>query len=176
VVCKAFDTKGLVLLCSSFSKSLCPGYRVGWVVPGRWQSAVRWLKYTSTLAPPTLAEYTLAEFLESGGYDPYMRRVRRTYAGHLAALSQAVRRYFPEESRLTRPAGGFVLWVQLPQAVDSLELYRRALEVGIAITPGYLFSPTQQFRSFVRLNAANWSDRAGQAIQTLGGLIARLAR
>jgi DNA-binding transcriptional MocR family regulator len=94
------------MLCSSFSKSLCPGYRVGWVAPGRWKAAMRWLKYTSTLA-----KYTIAEFLESGSYDPYIRRMRRMYARHVAALSQAVQRSFPEESRLTRPAGGFVLWV-----------------------------------------------------------------
>jgi DNA-binding transcriptional MocR family regulator len=175
-VAKAYDHQGLVMLCSSFSKSLCPGYRVGWVVPGRWKSAMRWLKYTSTLATPTLAEYTIAEFLASGSYDPYMRRIRRTYARHVAALSQAVRRFFPKECRLTRPAGGFVLWVQLPETVDSLELYRRALKVGIAITPGYLFSATKQFRNFIRLNAANWSDRAERAIDQLGDMIAHLAR
>ncbi|MBN1658525.1 MAG: PLP-dependent aminotransferase family protein [Anaerolineae bacterium] len=170
-VAKAYDRSGLVMLCSSFSKSLCPGYRVGWVVPGRWQPAVRWLKYTSTLASPTLAEYAIAEFLESGKYDPYIRRTRRTYTRHVAALSQAVQRHFPAECRLTRPAGGFVLWVQLPERVDSLVLYRQALQAGIAITPGYLFSPTNQFRNFIRLNAANWSDAAERAIETLGRLI-----
>ncbi|MGD8399066.1 MAG: PLP-dependent aminotransferase family protein, partial [Anaerolineae bacterium] len=171
-VAKAYDRRGLVMLCSSFSKSLCPGYRVGWVVPGRFESAVRWLKYTSSLASPTLAEYTLAEFLEGGSYDPYMRRLRRTYARHVAALSQAVRRFFPEACKLTRPAGGFVLWVELPPSVDSLVLYRRALAAGIAITPGYLFSPSDHYRNFVRLNAANWSDRAEVAVERLGGMIA----
>jgi DNA-binding transcriptional MocR family regulator len=173
VVAKAYDRTGLVMLCSSFSKSLCPGYRVGWVIPGRWQPAVRWLKYTSTLASPTLAEHAIAEFLESGKYDPYIRRTRRTYARYVASLSQAVQRHFPTECRLTRPAGGFVLWVQLPEGVDSLVLYRQALQAGIAITPGYLFSPTNQFRNFIRLNAANWLDSAEHAIETLGRLIAQ---
>ena len=171
-VAKAYDKEGLVMLCSSFSKSLCPAYRVGWAVPGRYRSAIRWLKYTSSLAAPTLSEYAIAEFMAGGGYDPYLRRIRRTYARHVAALSQAVRRFFPEETRLTRPGGGFVLWVQLPEHVDSLVLYKRALEAGIAITPGYLFSPTAQYRNFIRLNAANWSEEAERGVERLGELIA----
>jgi DNA-binding transcriptional MocR family regulator len=174
-VAKAYDRKGLVMLCSSFSKSLCPAYRVGWIVPGRFKRAITWLRYTSSLASPTLCEGAIAEFLASGSYDPYMRRTRRTYARYVAAMSQTVRRYFPEASRLTRPTGGFVLWVQLPEAVDSLELYRRALEAGIAITPGYLFSATDQYRNFIRLNAANWSEGTEQATRRLGEMIGALA-
>ncbi|RJQ50299.1 MAG: PLP-dependent aminotransferase family protein [Desulfobacteraceae bacterium] len=174
-VAKAYDDKGLVMLCSSFSKSLCPGYRVGWVVPGRFMASIRWLKYTTSLATPTLSEYAIAEFLAGGSYDPYIRRIRRIYERHVGALSQAVGRFFPPECRLTRPGGGFVLWVQLPARVDSLHLYRQALSAGIAITPGYLFSSTNQYRNFVRLNAANWSDEAEQAIQHLGEMIAALS-
>jgi DNA-binding transcriptional MocR family regulator len=175
-VAKAYDRDGWVMLCSSFSKTLSPGYRVGWVVPGRFRSTVEWLKYTSSLASPTLSEYTIAEFMASGGYAPYLRRVRRIYERHVAAMSQAVRRYFPERTKLTRPGGGFLLWVQLPDSVDSLELYKRALGAGIAITPGYLFSATDQYHHFIRLNAANWSDEADTAIERLGQIIERLGR
>jgi DNA-binding transcriptional MocR family regulator len=136
---------------------------------------IRWLKYTTSLASPTLSEYAIAEFLTSGSYDPYIRHIRRIYERYVGALSQAVRRFFPPECRLTRPGGGFLLWVQLPAHVDSLHLYRQALSAGIAVTPGYLFSPTNQYRSFVRLNAANWSDEAEQAIQRLGEMIAALS-
>jgi DNA-binding transcriptional MocR family regulator len=174
-VVKAYDRKGLVMLCSSFSKALCPGYRVGWAVPGRFKPAVEWLKYTASLAAATLPEHAVAEFLASGSYDPHLRRIRRVYGSHLASLSRAVTRCFPEGTRLTRPAGGFVLWVQLPDAVDSLELYKRALKARIAITPGYLFSASQQYRNFIRLNAANWSDEAERAIERLGELVVALA-
>ena len=174
LVAKAYDHEGLVMLCSSFSKDLCPAYRVGWVVPGRFRETVEWLKYTSTLANPTLSEHAIAEFMASGSYDPYLRRIRRIYTRHVASMSQAVRRFFPEATKLTRPAGGFVLWVQLPDSVDSLTLYRRALDVGVAITPGYLFSATEQYSNFIRLNAANWSDKAERAIQRLGRLIPQL--
>jgi DNA-binding transcriptional MocR family regulator len=173
-VAKAYDREGWVMLCSSFSKTLCPGYRVGWVVPGRFRSTIRWLKYTSSLAAPTLSEYTIAEFMASSGYAPYLRRIRRTYERHVASMSQAVRRYFPEQTKLTRPAGGFLLWVQLPDSVDSLVLYKRALEAGIAITPGYLFSATNQYHHLIRLNSANWSAQAEAAIERLGHIIESL--
>ena len=156
---------------STFSKSLAPGYRVGWVVPGRYREGVAWLKYTTSLASPTPSEYAIAEFMAGGSYNPYLRRIRRVYARRVAAMSEAVRRYFPEETRLTRPAGGFVLWVQLPEAVDSLDLYRRALARGIAITPGYLFSAAGYYPNFIRLNAANWSEEAERAVEELGSLI-----
>lgn len=173
-VAKAYDRNGLVMLCSSFSKTLAPGYRVGWVVPGRFQSAVRWLKYTSSLAAPTLSERAIAAFMGSGSYGPYLRRTRRAYERRVASMSRAVRRAFPEETKLTRPKGGFLLWVELPQAVDSLALYEQAHRVGIAITPGYLFSATDEYRNFIRLNAANWSEEAEAAIDRLGEIITRL--
>lgn len=174
-VAKAYDRKGLVLLCSSFSKDLCPSYRVGWVAPGRFRQKVEWLKYTSTLATATLPQLAVAEFLDSGGYDHHLRRIRRVYARRVASMMQAVRRFFPAGTRVTRPGGGFVLWVQLPESVDSLELYKLALQAGIAITPGYVFSTTDQFRHFIRLNAANWSEEGEQVIARLGRLMAKLA-
>ena len=174
-VAKAHDKKGLVLLCSSFSKDLCPGSRVGWVAPGRFKATIERLKYTSSLATPTLPQLAIAEFLASGSYDYHLRRVRRTYARYVAGLSQAVRRYFPEDTRLTRPVGGFVLWIQLAENVDSLALYKRASQAGIAITPGTLFSATDQYRNFIRLNAANWSPEAERAVARLGEMVARMA-
>ena len=174
-VAKAYDREGLVMLCSSFSKSLCPGYRVGWLVPGRFYETCEWLKYTSSLAAPTLSEYAIAEFIGGGGYHPYLRRTRTIYKRQVSAMSQAVGRFFPDETKLTRPAGGFLLWVELPKTVDSLVLHKQALEAGIAITPGHLFSATNQYPNFVRLNAANWSEEAEWAIERLGWLIERLA-
>ncbi len=170
-VCKAYDRKGLVLLCSSFSKDLVPGYRVGWVVPGRFKATIEWLKYTTNVATATLPQVAIAKFLESGGYDHHLRSIRRMYAGFVSQLSQAVMRYFPEGTRVTHPNGGIVLWVQLPDYVDSLELYKQALQAGITLAPGYMFSATQQYRNFIRLNAAWWSYEADRAIQRVGELV-----
>jgi DNA-binding transcriptional MocR family regulator len=171
-VCKAYDRKGLVLLCSSFSKDLVPGYRVGWVAPGRFRATIEWLKYTTNVATATLPQVAIAKFLESGGYDHHLRSIRRLYASFVAQLSQAVMRYFPEGTRVTRPNGGIVLWVQLPDYADSLELYKQALQVGITLAPGYIFSATHQYKNFIRLNAAWWSYETDRAMQRLGELVA----
>ncbi len=171
-VCKAYDHKGLVLLCSSFSKDLVPGYRVGWVVPGRFKATIEWLKYTTNVATATLPQVAIAKFLESGGYDHHLRSIRRMYAGFVSQLSHAVMRYFPEGTRVTRPNGGIVLWVQMPDYVDSLELYKQALLDGITLAPGYMFSATEQYRNFIRLNAAWWSYETDRAMRRLGELVA----
>jgi DNA-binding transcriptional MocR family regulator len=175
MVCKAFDTKGLVMLFSSFSKDISAGLRVGWVAPGRYQAEVEWLKFSISAAAPTLGQKVIARFLDSGGYDQHLRRIRREYARNLDLLSNAVSRYFPGDMSLTRPAGGFVLWVGLPENVDSLELYARARQAGITLAPGYIFSPTQQFPNFIRLNASEFSYSTERALERLGGMISELA-
>lgn len=175
LVTKAFDQKGLVMLCSSFSKDISPSLRVGWVAPGRYKSAIEWLKFTLSAATATLPQMAIAEFLESGGYDHHIRRLRREYASNVAKLNDAVTRTFPQGTRVTRPSGGYVLWVQLPETVDSLELYSLALQGGITLAPGYLFSPTNQFYNFIRLNAAAWSYSIERALDKLGDMIVELA-
>ena len=175
LVAKAFDTKGLVMLCSSFSKDISPALRVGWVAPGRYKSELEWLKFTSNSATATLPQMAVAEFLESGGYDHHLRTIRREYANNVNLLSQAVTRYFSPETRVTRPTGGFVLWVQLPENVDSLELYKLALKNNITLTPGYLFSATNQFSNFIRLNAAAWTYPIERAVERLGKMVSDLA-
>lgn len=175
IVCKAFDTKGLVMLLSSFSKDISPGLRVGWLAPGRYRAEVEWLKFTLSASSPTLPQMAIAEFLESGGYDQLLRRIRREYARNVRLMSDAVMRYFPEGTRLTRPSGGFVLWVQLPENVDSLELYKMALQGGITLAPGHVFSATYQFPNFIRLNAAEFSYTTERAIERLGAMIVELA-
>jgi DNA-binding transcriptional MocR family regulator len=174
LVCKAFDTKGLVILLSSFSKDISPGLRVGWIAAGRYSSEVEWLKFTIS-SSPTLPQMAIAEFLETGSYDQHLRRIRRNYARNVELMSDSVMRYFPAGTRLTRPTGGFVLWVQLPEKVDSLELYKRALQNGITLAPGHVFSATFQFSNFIRLNAATFNYSTERAIERLGEMIRQLA-
>jgi DNA-binding transcriptional MocR family regulator len=174
VVAKSYDQKGLVMLCSSFSKDIAPAYRVGWAAPGRFREQVEWLKYTSTMATATLPQLAIAEFLASGGYHHHMRGIRRAYERNVASMVQAVERHFPEGTRTTRPTGGFVVWVQLPDGIDSMELYKKSLKQGIAITPGYIFSSTDRYRNFIRLNAANWSETIERALEKLGKCIVEL--
>src|SRR5262249_23102783 len=114
-VAKSYDRHGLVLLCSSFSKVLAPGFRVGWVEAGRFGREVERLKFLTTLATASLPQLVLAKFLESGGYDRHLRSLRRAFNDHVQAMSRAIAKYFPPGTRITRPAGGYLLWVELPK-------------------------------------------------------------
>jgi DNA-binding transcriptional MocR family regulator len=167
---KSYDTKDLVLWCSSFSKTLAPGLRVGWVAAGRYARAIEELKFASTLATNTLAQAAIAEFLLHGGYDHHLRGLRKAAAVQVQNVAQAVRRSFPEGTRLSSPAGGFVIWVELPANRDSLKLHRLAIKAGISIAPGPIFSARRRFRNCLRLSAFFWNERVDRAIETLGQL------
>ena len=170
-VAKAFDSRGLVILCSSFSKTIAPGYRVGWIAPGRFAPQVERLKAVTSLTTSVPPQFAIAEFLANGGYEFHLRRLRRTYIRQMSLLSQAVGRYFPEGTRVSRPDGGFVLWVEMPETVDSLKLYEQAREQGITFAPGPLFSALPgKFRNCLRLNAAFWSDKVAEGVVLLGRL------
>ena len=174
VVAKSFDRKGIVLLMSSFSKDVSPTYRIGWLTGGRYKSDVERWKLATTHSTAQLTQLAIAEFLDSGGYDHHLRKIRRVYSQKVAQMAHAVLRYFPKGTRVTSPEGGYVLWVQMPDKVDSLALYQRALKALITIVPGYLFSATPRYRNYIRLNAAYMSFSAERAIQRLGELAAEL--
>lgn len=146
-VCKAWDRNGLVLTCSSFSRTLAPGYRVGWIAPGRYHREVERLKKVLNLATASPTQLAIAEFLTSGGYDRHLRTIRRAYAERVAQLRAAVLRHFPAGTRVTRPDGGYVVWVEMPRQFDSFRLYEQALEAGIGIAPGMLFTNGDDYRS-----------------------------
>ena len=169
---KAFDTAGLVMHCGSFSKSLAPGYRVGWVAAGRFAQKVERLKLMTTLSASLPAQAAIADYLQHGGYDRHLRRLRYALEEQQSALLAAVARHLPAETRVTQPAGGYFLWLELPERVDSLKLFQLALAQGISIAPGPIFSPTRRFRNCIRLNYGHpWDERCEQALETLGRII-----
>jgi DNA-binding transcriptional MocR family regulator len=174
---KTFDRNGSVLLCSSFSKTLAPGYRIGYIAAGRWHDQVLALKKSSTLAGATLPALAIAEFLKNGGYDRYLRSLRLKYRQQVARMREAIVETFPEGIGLSRPQGGFVLWCELPKTVDSVALFRQARSAGISIAPGPLFSAQNDFQNYIRLNCGHpWSPQIERSIGILGHLVKRLAR
>ncbi|HTH93693.1 MAG TPA: PLP-dependent aminotransferase family protein [Rhodocyclaceae bacterium] len=168
---KTYDDKGLVLHCASFSKSLTSAYRVGWAIPGRYRYQVEKLKFLNTLTTPSIPQIAIAEYLAHDGYEHHLRHVRKTYAQQAKMMRAAVERFFPEGTRTSQPMGGYVLWVELPTGVDSMRLYERALQHGITIGPGYMFSATTGYNNFIRLNYSyTWSPDIEQALKTIGRL------
>jgi DNA-binding transcriptional MocR family regulator len=171
---KSWDTDGRVLLCSSFGKTLAPALRVGWCAPGRYLERVRRLKFTNTLGTPVVLQKTVSDFLRNGGYDHHLRSIRRAYHQQLQLCSQAILRSFPEGTRLSRPEGGFILWVELPHGVDTLVLHQEALRHRINTAPGPLFSVKDRYRTCLRMSCGiPWSDTIHDAVRTLGDLAKR---
>ena len=171
-VAKAFDEHGWVMLCDSFTKTLSPGYRVGWVAPGRFKAKVEFLKFVNTAASPSLPQMAIAEFLRNGAFDHHLRKIRRLYAQQTQRMTEAIGRYFPPGTKATRPTGGMCLWVELPPHISALKVYQRALASKISTAPGPIFSPKQKFQNFVRLNCGNpWSEAVESAVRELGRII-----
>lgn len=167
---KSFDRSDLVIYCSSFSKTIAPGYRVGWAIAGRFQGEMERLKMMMNIATASPTQLALAEFLATGGYDHHLRTIRRIHARNISQMADAVVRYFPAGTCMTRPAGGFILWVEMPAWTDAIRLYHRALECGISIVPGPLFSLSNKYGNHIRLSAAQWDERIERGIRTLGEL------
>lgn len=169
---KAFDRSDQVLLCSSFSKTLAPGYRVGWVLAGpRYMPKLHQLKLFSNLGSPVLPSLAIADFLQSGGFDHHLRQTRRLYASQVHHMREAVLDSFPDGTTVSCPRGGFVLWVELPLRLDSRLFYPRALQLGMTFGPGPIFSARGRFRNFMRLCAPYWSKENEPRLRALGDLL-----
>jgi DNA-binding transcriptional MocR family regulator len=170
--CKSFDKKGLVLHCSSFSKSLTPGHRIGWTIPGRFKDQVIKLKRMHTVATNTLSQSAIALFLSNGRYELHLRHLRKALHTQSLRYVQAVSEYFPDDTRMTRPQGGFVLWIEMNKKINAYKLHKRALKHNIGIAPGQIFSSRAQFENCFRLSYGEpWSHRIDEGIKTLGKLI-----
>lgn len=173
---KSYDDEGSVMLCSSFSKTFSPGFRIGWALPGRHYERVLSLKFTNTIGVPELLQAAAAEFLGSGAHHRLLRKLRRTYAGQVQQFAEAITRNFPEQTKVSRPTGGYVLWVVMPEGVDSIELYQEALKHGIGITPGAVFSASGRYRNCIRINCGMpWTREVELGIERLGELARKLA-
>lgn len=169
---KSFDRRGLVLDCGSFAKSLAPGYRIGWVAAGRYAKSIQRRKMMSTLATSIPVQNALAGYLDAGVYDRFLKGLRQKLAAGQAQMLAALQRHLPSGYQVTRPEGGYFLWVQLAAGVDTIELHRRALARGVSIAPGPIFSARRVFRNCVRLNYGHPSASEIEAgVRVLGDLL-----
>lgn len=173
--CKTFDERGLVLWCGSVSKTLAPGYRVGWVAPGRFKEQILRLKRHHAISSTSLTQEVVANFLETGRYENHLRKLRQTLHANCLQFTRAISEYFPEGTSASRPQGGFVLWVELPRKVNTLDLYEKAMLQKISIAPGRMFTLQQQFKNCLRLNyGLLWNEKLDLTLKTLGKIAERL--
>ena len=172
----AFDRKGLVMHCSSFSKTLAPGYRIGWAAAGKFAEKVQRTKLMTTLSASIPVQAGIADYLQHGGYDRHLRKLRAALRAQLDAMNLALRRAMPKGVSWTCPSGGYFVWLELPEAIDAMDLHRLAIARGISLAPGPIFSARHAYRHCVRLNFGHpWAPPIENAIRTLGELLSELS-
>lgn len=169
---KAYDLNNLVLSCSSFSKTLAPGYRIGWVLAGRYRKRVLELKQATFSATSSINQLAIAEFLSSGQYDRHLVRLRKAMHDQIEKGRYLIARSFPPGTCISSPQGGNVLWVEMPRGCNCIEIFNRALQKNIGTTPGILFSATRRFKNYLRINCGSpWDETNERAMGTLGKIV-----
>jgi DNA-binding transcriptional MocR family regulator len=171
-----YSRSGRVLTCGSFSKTAAPGYRIGWLIAGKYIGEITQLKRSFSCSSGLLQQLTLSEFMASGDYDRYLKTLRPELQCNAERMTAMVAQHFPTETRTSKPVGGGVLWLELPEKVDSETLFELAIEAGISIAPGLIFSPCNRYRNFIRLSYGHpWSEKIEQSIEWLGHKVAAMA-
>jgi DNA-binding transcriptional MocR family regulator len=169
--CKTYDSSGIVLWCGSVSKTLAPGYRVGWVAPGKFKEKVLRMKLYHSISGTSITQEVIAGFLETGRYENHLRKLRQTLHRNSLKYATAIADYFPEGTMASRPEGGFVLWVELPKAIDTMQLYDKAITRKISFAPGRIFTLQNQYHNCMRLNyGLVWNDWLETYLKVLGNL------
>lgn len=173
--CKSYDIEGWVILCSSVSKSIAPGYRVGWCIPGRFKEQVINIKMMHTITSATPTQAAIAHFFETGRYDLHMRNLRKALYTQCLRYMQGVSQYFPSGTKMSHPQGGYALWIELDKKVSAFELYQQAILQQVSIAPGQIFSADARFSNFIRISyGAVYDAEIDISLETLGEIIKKL--
>ncbi|WP_159467566.1 PLP-dependent aminotransferase family protein [Dyadobacter sp. 3J3] len=170
--CKSFDKEGLVMLCSSVSKTLAPGYRVGWCIPGKFTEKVISLKLIHSVSSATPTQAAIGLFFETGRYDLHMRKMRKALHTQCLRYIQSISDNFPKETKVSRPQGGYVLWIEMNKKVNAFELFQKAIKENISISPGQIFSTDARFTNYIRISFGTpYNEEIEKSLQKLGKLV-----
>ena len=173
--CKYYDIKGMVMHCSSLSKSLSPGYRIGWVIPGKFLEQVKQIKRIHNISSPTLTQAAMAHYLQHGRYEYHLKNMRKALHIQCLRFVQAIIDYFPEDTKVSRPHGGFILWVELNKKVNTFKLRIEAMKHHISIVPGKIFSASSNYNNCIRISFGKpWDEDADYGLMMLGRIIKKL--
>ncbi|HWB94846.1 MAG TPA: PLP-dependent aminotransferase family protein [Puia sp.] len=170
--CKSFDKEGWVLYCSSLSKSLAPGYRIGWTLPGRFTEEVMRTKMMFNVTGTTITQRAIAHFLGIGRYEYHLKKLRKALHTQCLRYLQGILQYFPPGTKVSRPQGGFVLWIELDQQLNTYRLYQEAVKHNVSVAPGQLFSAQGQFGNCLRISYARpWDAEVEEGLRIVGKLV-----
>ena len=174
--CKYYDMKGMVMHCSSLSKSLSPGYRIGWIIPGKFLEQVKQIKRIHNISSPTLTQAAIAHYLQHGRYEYHLKNMRKALHTQCLRYMQAVIDHFPADTKISRPMGGFILWVEMNKKVNAFKLRIEAMKHNISIAPGKIFSASCDYHNCIRVSFSKpWSDDADYGLMMLGKLIKKMS-
>ncbi|BAV05398.1 DNA-binding transcriptional regulator, MocR family, contains an aminotransferase domain [Filimonas lacunae] len=169
---KAYDTDGWVLYCSSFTKTLVPGFRIGWCAGGRFTYEITRIKSMHNGATSNFSQRVIQLLLSSGSYDRHLHQYRRALHHNLVKTTRIIEQHFPPGTRITSPTGGLVLWLELPDTIHTSQCQDIAFQHHITYTPGELFSSKGDYTQYLRISLGNfWEPRIEKALITLGGLL-----
>lgn len=161
--------------CSSLSKSLAPGYRIGWIIPGRFLDQVKQIKRMLNISSPTLTQAAVAHFLQNGRYEYHLKSLRKALHTQSLRYMQGIIAHFPPDTKVSRPHGGFVLWVQLNKKINTFRLRNEAIRQHISIVPGRIFSPGQAYTNCLRISFGKpWDEDAEYGLMILGRLVKKM--
>jgi len=167
-----YSTKGLVMTCSSFSKTAAPGYRVGWLIPGKFEEQAKRIKRAQSCSSPMLQQWTLNEYLASGEYDRHLTVLRKKLIFNCERMRALVAEYFPEQVCISKPRGGSVLWLRCQSHVNTSDLFEQAIKQGVSFAPGEVFSPSGKYKNYMRISfGVQWCEGIEEAVKTLGQLV-----
>jgi Transcriptional regulators containing a DNA-binding HTH domain and an aminotransferase domain (MocR family) and their eukaryotic orthologs len=173
--CKYYDTKGLVMYCSSLSKSLTPGYRIGWTLPGKFFEQVKQIKRIQNISSPTITQAAVAHYLKNGRYEYHLKSLRKALHTQSLRYVQAIIKYFPKDTKVSRPHGGFILWLELNKKVNTFKLRTEAMKHNISVMPGKIFSASYDFSNCLRISFGQpWSNDVEYGLMMLGKMIKKL--
>lgn len=163
-----FDPYQRVLHCSSFSKTLGMGTRIGWVHTGQFSDAIQHLQLMSTLSASALIQNALVDYLSHHHYEKHLRRLRKQLEKSKKAYWQFLKQNLPKDCDTFYYPSGYFLWIQLPKHCDSFKIYETLLESHIGIAPSLLFMPENSSQNFLRLNCSYaLSDEIEQALRLI---------
>jgi DNA-binding transcriptional MocR family regulator len=176
VTFKSLDRKGMVLYCSSFSKTLAPGFRTGWAIPGIYKERVMRMKLNTVISNSGINQAVIAKFIKTGAFDRHLRQLRNKIKNQTSAIAIAVSKYFPDDTQISFPRGGMFIWVVLNNKINSMEVYQKAYQKNISILPGIICSSSDRYKNCLRINCGiKWSQHLENGIKTLGQIVKNLS-
>jgi len=172
---KAYDENGWVMYCNSFTKTLVPGFRIGWCAPGRFVHQVARVKSMHNGSTSNLGQRVAQQLLEQGTYDRHLQKFRQELNKNLVRTTALIEQHFPEGTKISRPTGGLVIWVELPEILNAAKLQEDAFNKDVTYAPGELFSAKGDYQNYLRISYCNlWETKIEKALIKLGQLFSSI--